>query len=236
MTRRVRPALAAAALALITVGGFATPAGAEVGGGCVVTVNGENVNRAHSPDTAFVFEKGDTIEVVGTSTAPVESYEVRAKYGLFSYPAKSGNPTGDDTTWSGSVQVSDYTRFGVGIYRFDGSSTGAAPCSGWAYIKINGPFPLATVAGGTAAVLTVVGVAGMVSATRPPKGGRAGRGHRWRGSLFGLLAGIGGAVLLQQFGVVPMTPAVMVGVPLGSTLVGLALGWPQLFGAPAAAA
>ena len=67
-----------------------------------------------------------------------------------------------------------------------------------AYIKINGPFPLATVAGGTAAVLTVIGVAGMASATRPPKGAKAGRGHRWRGSLFGLLAGAGVAVLLQQ--------------------------------------
>lgn len=240
MRRRLAHALAAAAVTLLSCGAFgafAAPAGAQVSGGCVVTVNGENVNRAHSPDTAFEFGEGETIEVVGTSTAPVESYEITAKYGLFSYPAKSGEPTGDDLTWSGEVQVDDYTRFGVGLYRFDGSSTGDAPCSGWAYIRINGPFPLTTVAGATAGVLTVVGVAGMASAARPPKGGKPGRGHRWRGSLFGLLAGAGAAVLLQQFGVVPMTPAVMVGVPTGSALVGLALGWPQLFGAaPAAAA
>lgn len=223
--------LAVVGVALAGLGALAVPAGAQVSGGCVVTVNGENVNRAHSPSTAFEFDEGDTIEVVGTSTAPVESYDITAKYGLFSYPAKSGEPTGDDLTWSGSVQVDDYTRFGVGLYRFDGSSTGAAPCSGWAYIRINGPFPLTTVAGAAAGIMTVAGVAGMASAARPAKGGRAGRGHRWRGSIFGLLAGAGAAVLLQQFGVVPMTPAVMVGVPLGTTLVGLGLGWPNLFGA-----
>jgi hypothetical protein len=33
-----------------------------------------------------------------------------------------------------------------------------------------------------------------------------------------------------------MTPAVMVGVPAGTALVGLSLGWPNLFGSPAAAA
>lgn len=227
---------AALVLAFGALGALAAPAGAAVSGGCVVTVNGENVNRAHSPGTAFEFDEGETIRVVGTSTAPVESYDIKMKYGLFSYPAKSGTPTGDDLTWSGSVQVDDYTRFGVGLYRVDGSSTGAAPCSGWAYIKINGPFPLATVAGGTAGVLTVVGVAGMVSATRPPKGAKAGRGRRVRGGFFGLLAGAGAAVLLQQFGVVPMTPAVMVGVPAGGALVGVALGWPQLFGSAAASA
>jgi len=233
--RRLAHALATVAVLLLAMGAFAAPAGAAVSGGCVVTINGENVDRAHSPSTAFEFDEGETIEVMGVSTAPVESYEITAKYGLFSYPAKSGEPTGDKLTWSGSVQVDDYTRFGVGLYRFDGSSTGAAPCSGWAYVKINGPFPLATVAGATAAVFTVVGVAGMASATRPPKSGKPGRGRRWRGSLFGLLAGAGAAVLLQQFGIVPMTPAVMVGMPLGSALVGLGLGWPQLFGAAAPA-
>lgn len=241
MIRRSAHALVASATVLLALGAFAAiagPAGAQVSGGCVVTVNGENVNRAHSPGTAFEFDEGDVIEVVGTSTAPVESYEITMKYGLFSYPAKSGEPTGDDTRWSGEVEVDDYTRFGVGLYRVDGSSTGAAPCSGWAYIRINGPFPLTTVAGAVAGIATVAGIAGVASATRPPKGGKPGRGHRWRGSLFGLLGGVGAAVLLQQFGVVPMTPAVMVGVPAGSALVGLALGWPQLFGsaAPAAAA
>ena len=234
--RRLAHAVAALAVVLLTMGAFAVPAGAEVGGGCVVTVNGQNVDQAHSPDTAFEFRKGDVIRVVGTSTAPVESYKVTARYGLFGYPAKSGTPTGDDLTWTGSVNVSDYARFGTGIYRFDGSSTGAAPCSGWAYIRITGTFPLTTVAGASAAVLTVIGVVGMASAARPPKGGKPGRGHRWRGSLFGLVGGVGAAVLLQQFGVVPMTPAVMVGVPLGSMLVGLGLGWPNLFGTAAPAA
>jgi hypothetical protein len=233
----VLPGLLALATALLAVGAAAaTPAGAAVTGGCTVTINGKNVNTAHSPGTAFEFTEDDVVRVVGTSSAPVESYDIDMVYGLFTYPAKSGSPTGDDTVWAGEVKVGDYTRYGVGIYRVEGSSSGAAPCSGWAYIKITGPFPLTTVAGGAAAIVTVVGIAGMASAVRPPKGGRAGQGHRWRGSLFGAAAGVGVAVLLQQFGVVPMTPAVMVGVPVGTAMVGLALGWPQLFGSAAPAA
>jgi hypothetical protein len=195
-----------------------------------------NVDKAHSPDTAFEFTEDEVVRVVGTSSAPVESYDIDMVYGLFTYPAKSGTPTGDDTVWASEVEVGDYTRYGVGIYRVEGSSSGAAPCSGWAYIKITGPFPLTTVAGGAAAVVAVIGVAGMASAVRPPKGGKPGRGHRWRGLFFGAAAGAGVAVLLQQFGVVPMTPEVMVGVPLGTAMVGLALGWPQLFGSAATAA
>lgn len=234
--RRATRVLLGAAVMLLGLGAFAVPAGAAVDGGCTVTINGVNVDKAHSPGTAFEFSEDEVVRVVGTSSAPVESYDIDMVYGLFTYPAKSGSPTGDDTVWASEVEVGDYTRYGVGIYRVEGSSTGAAPCSGWAYITITGPFPLATVAGGTAALLTVVGVAGMASAARPPKGAKAGRGHRWRGSLFGLLAGAGVAVLLQQFGVVPMTPAVMVGVPVGTAMIGLAIGWPQLFGTASATA
>lgn len=235
MRRHLLPGVLTLAAALLAVGATALPAGAAVTGGCTVTINGKNVNTAHSPGTAFEFTEDEVVRVVGTSSAPVESYDIDMVYGLFTYPAKSGAPTGDDTVWAGAVKLGDYTRYGVGIYRVEGSSSGAAPCSGWAYIKITGPFPLTTVAGGTAAILTVVGIAGMASAVRPPKSQKPGRGHRWRGSLFGLLAGAGVAVLLQQFGVVPMTPEVMVGVPLGTAMVGLALGWPQLFGSAAPA-
>jgi len=58
----------------------------------------------------------------------------------------------------------------------------------------------------------------------------------WRGALSGVLAGVGIAVLLQQYAVVPLTTLVLVGVPLGLALVGLALGWPRRAHAPDAGA
>ena len=58
-------------------------------------------------------------------------------------------------------------------------------------------------------------------------------GHRVQGTISGLVAGLGIAILLQQFGVVPLTTLTLVLVPLGMALIGLAMGWPR-GGAPAA--
>jgi hypothetical protein len=92
-------------------------------------------------------------------------------------------------------------------------------------VRITGAFPLATVAGAVAAVLAGVGIAGALTALRPT--GRAGRGHRIRGPLFGAVGGIGIAVLLQQFAVLAMSALLMIAAPVVGALVGLALGWPR---------
>ena len=55
-------------------------------------------------------------------------------------------------------------------------------------------------------------------------------------AIFGRLAGVGAAVLLQQFAVAPMTPMLMIGVPAGTAMIGLALGWPKAVAAVTAAA
>lgn len=53
------------------------------------------------------------------------------------------------------------------------------------------------------------------------------KGRRVRGVISGFVCGLGIAVLLQQFGVVPLTTALLVAVPVGMAIVGLALGWPR---------
>jgi hypothetical protein len=56
------------------------------------------------------------------------------------------------------------------------------------------------------------------------------KGHRIRGAVSGLVAGLGLAILLQQFAIVPLTTLVLVLVPLGMALVGVAVGWPRAGG------
>ncbi|GMU77530.1 MAG: hypothetical protein AMXMBFR46_03290 [Acidimicrobiia bacterium] len=233
MRRRLLQTVGLVPLAVLALGMLAAPAGAQdsISGGCTVRFNGVDARKGHSPSSAFEYDEGDVIKVVGTAPGPITGYDVFMKYGFLRYKAKSGTVTGQKTTWTGTADVDDYAKFGVGLYRAEGASTGTV-CRGWAYIKINGPVPLATAAGAGAAVVALVGVAGMASAAAGK--GTPGKGHRWRGSLFGLLAGAGAAVLLQQFAVVPMTPAVMVGVPLGSAALGLAIGWPKAAAAAAA--
>ncbi len=52
-------------------------------------------------------------------------------------------------------------------------------------------------------------------------------GHRVRGTISGFVFGLGVAILLQQFAIVALTLAVVVGLPVGMAVVGLAIGWPR---------
>ena len=60
-------------------------------------------------------------------------------------------------------------------------------------------------------------------------------GHRVQGGISGAVAGLGIAILLQQFAVVPLTTLTLVLLPLGMALVGVAMGWPRGGSAPVAA-
>ena len=59
-------------------------------------------------------------------------------------------------------------------------------------------------------------------------------GHRVQGGVSGVVTGLGIAILLQQFGVVPLTTLTLLLLPIGMALVGVAMGWPR--GAPPATA
>jgi hypothetical protein len=52
-------------------------------------------------------------------------------------------------------------------------------------------------------------------------------GHRVRGGLSGLFFGLGVAILLQQFGIVPLTTVMLVALPGGMALLGVGVGWPR---------
>ena len=52
-------------------------------------------------------------------------------------------------------------------------------------------------------------------------------GHRVQGGISGAIAGLGIAILLQQFAILPLTTLTLVLLPLGMALVGVAMGWPR---------
>jgi hypothetical protein len=58
-----------------------------------------------------------------------------------------------------------------------------------------------------------------------------GKGRRVRGVISGFVCGLGIAVLLQQFAIVPLSTVLVIAVPVGMAIVGLALGWPRGGGA-----
>jgi hypothetical protein len=171
--RRIPVGLATLGTALLLGATLAAPAAGaaapeQVTGGCSVTVNGTDANTAHNASNAIEVGENDTVNVVGNAPGPITGYTVKMKLGPIKFTAKDEATDGTDTTWTGRVKVSDYAQYGVGLYRVEGASTGTV-CTGWAYLKVTGKFPLTTVAGATAAAFTVVGAAGMASAARRPK-------------------------------------------------------------------
>ncbi|MEZ5142324.1 MAG: hypothetical protein R2726_07355 [Acidimicrobiales bacterium] len=160
---RSRRAVAAVLLlaAVLTAPALATdPAAAQVGGGCSATVNGTDADSARSARTAVVVDEGESVVVTGNAPGPISGYDLYLTFGPIRFPAASGTVESGKTSYTTTVDVGDYARYGVGLYRVEGETVGT-PCTGWAYVKVVGPFPLFTVAGVVGAALTLVGLVGM---------------------------------------------------------------------------
>lgn len=214
-------AVATVAAALVAVL-FVAPAQAEINGPCSATINGESV-AGHSTGAT-----GDPIKVKRHSQVPVSMsaaqeishLKVQIQFAGFGWTVHNEPTTG--TSWSKDVNVDKYAKYGVGFYKVSGSSSGSdLSCSGAALVKVEGN-PLATVAGGVALGLTVIGAIGLALL-----GLRGGGG--WplaAGPLLGLIGGLGVGVLLQQYGLIYPTRGVAI-VELAAGVV-LGLGVPGL--------
>src|SRR6266508_2686956 len=195
----IAPALAlGAALFLL----LAAPAGAEIAGGCRVSINGTDVGAISSADPAQAIHvaQGGQATVVLESPSPITELHIFLEFAGQRIPAVQRPVNG--TTVRETVPVDKYLRNekgaggAVGLYKVIGEGRGGGTCAGSALILVEGN-PLQTIAG----------VAGAF-------GGPRGLGWRPKlsglGLLGGLLAGAGGLVLGQQYGVVyPTAPAVI---------------------------
>jgi hypothetical protein len=170
MSAAGRLARAAAATALVGAVSFvAPPAGAQVTGGCTATVAGQDADGAHNARNAITVGADETIVVAGTAPGPITGYKVFMTFGPARVQVADGEVTDGGNTWTSTVDVADYATYGVGLYRIEGETTGT-PCTGWAYVKVTGKFPLFTVAGAVGGLLTLGGAAGMaLSWPRKPK-------------------------------------------------------------------
>lgn len=175
MTTFPRLAPTAAAIALVGLTSFgASPADAEVTGGCSATIAGTDANSAQSARSAVTVGADESVVVTGTAPGPITGYKVFLTFGPTRFQVADGTVTDGGNTWSSTVNVADYAIYGVGLYRVEGETTGT-PCTGWGYVKVTGKFPLFTVAGAVGGALTVAGAAGMaLSWPRKPKAIRTG--------------------------------------------------------------
>jgi hypothetical protein len=124
-------------------------------------MNGVDANTISTPGTALEVPYDGTISIEVTSEARISGHEARLEF-IGSIPWTVSRGVDDGTSWSGSVDVAKYSKYGVGLYRVTGESFGAGACSGSAFVKVTGKSPLSTAAGAAAAGLAGLGALGMI--------------------------------------------------------------------------
>lgn len=192
---------------------WAAPAPAQISGPCTATVNGQDVATATSPASAIEVGHDDTVTVAGTDSTGAPFTVIKLRFPPLPDVTVHDEPNDDGTDWGGSVAVSDYATWGVGLYQVSG---GTDDCTGRAWIRVTGRSPFTTVAGGVGLAL---GATGVVGAGRSLRRAKPGFGSLLRSMTGAAPLGIGAALLAQQMAITPLTGATVVAWTAGAASV-----------------
>jgi len=216
--------VATAFLSVVVVGALlAAGAGATTNGPCSATINGVNVKdqSSTSASNAIVVTKDAKVPVTMSASKPISALQVRISLLGLGRTVKSGPASG--TSWVRTVNVKDYSFWGVGLYQVSGSSTGAGlSCSGTAIVRVEGS-PLSTPAGWAGIGLAAVGVLGVLGVALAALRGAGMVTSTLLGLLAGLAGGLGVTVLLQQYSVLFPTGQITIGMLVLGAVVGVAV-------------
>ena len=204
-----------AALVVAWLSLFPSQAVATVEGPCTASIDNVNVTKGHDdPGDAVPLQSGDEIPVAGTATSRVTdlSYTVHVAGG--GVQVGSVVIAQDGLSWEGTVDLDKISNATVGLFEVTAEvQTTGAPCTGTAYVCIEGRSPFTTAAGAGATLFGVGGAILLVLSFTRARGMGLARSSL-QGFAGGATAGLGGAVLLQQFCTLPLTAASAVGVPV----------------------
>jgi hypothetical protein len=213
-----------AAVALVAIAAVVAPsAAAEISGPCTATINGQNVKDqgVGALDKAITVENGAIVPVTMSAGSEISHLKIQIEFAGMRWTVRDKASHGK--SWSSDVKVKNYAKYGVGLYKVIGSSSGGVSCSGSALVKVKGN-PLTTIAGIVGLIAALGGIAGVGGALLlASHAGAMGVGKSLLGLLSGLVGGLGLAVLLQQFALVYPTPAATTVCLGGGSLVGIGL-------------
>lgn len=216
MSRRFSVVALAIGLALVA----APMATATIDGPCKASIAGVNVaDRGTSATSDAITVANDAIVRVSMSASkPIDQLKVELEFAGVRWTVHDRPTSG--TSWSSAVNVDDYAKYGVGLYKVIGSSSGSGlSCSGAALVKVEGS-PLSTVAGLVGLGLAIVGGVGLALLAL---GGPGSGGRRVLGLLLGIAFAVGVGVLLQEFAVLYPTQGVAIALLVGGAALGVLL-------------
>ena len=188
---------------------------ATVTGPCTASIDGVDVTDGHDdPGSAVPLQSGTQVPVAGTAEARVNtlSYTVHVAGG--GIQVGSVIISEDGRSWSGTVDLANFSTATVGVFEVTAEvETQDGDCTGVAYVCVEGRSPFTTAAGAGATALAVGG--GILLALSLVRGGGMGATRSAvQGFAGGATAGLGAAVLLQQFCILPLTAASAAGIPI----------------------
>jgi hypothetical protein len=188
---------------------------ATVIGPCTVLIDGVDVTSGHdAPGRAVPLQSGSQVAVDGTASSRVTDLTYTVHIAGGSVQVGTVTIAQDGLGWSGTVDLESTSNATVGLFEVTTEvRTIGQDCSGVAYVCIEGRSPFTTIAGAGATVFGVGGGILLVLSFTRARGLGAARASL-QGFAGGAAAGFGGAVLLQQFCMVPLTPASAAGIPV----------------------
>ncbi len=212
-----------AAVAMLTIAAIVVPsAAAEISGPCNATINGQNVKNQGTGAFAdpITVENHAIVPVTMSAASQISQLKIQIQFAGMSWTVRDKASHGK--SWSSDVKVKNYAKWGVGLYKVVGSSGGVS-CSGSALVKVKGN-PLTTVAGIVGLVAALMGLGGIGAAVAMTmRAGALSFGRSLGGLVFGLIAGLGLAVLAQEYSLMyPTLGAAVSSVGLGA-LFGIGL-------------
>ena len=195
----MRKLLRLALVAVFATGAFLLGAGggsvadATASGPCTGTFNGVDVatRSATDPSQAIEVSSTQSVDAAATSAQAISTYEVQLSFSGLTWTVATGTANG--TSWTRTVKVGDYSKFGVGLYQVHVISHGAASCESTFLVRVAGS-PFRSIAGWMSLVLAGLGLgAGAMALT---SGGQ--RSLRSKLAL-GAVGGLGFVGLSQEF-------------------------------------
>lgn len=202
--------LAAILLILVPIG-----ASASVSGGCQVTGTASKSGTTDLTSADIWHLRSDDV-VRGSATYPSQTY-VHVYALIFGIPIPVYSSNGKDTKGSaGPFDVSDYSRY-TRVFAAGGASD---TCTGAVLIIIDDQSPFTNAAGLLGLILAAIGLIGLAMLLFGGSGS-GGCGSIFFGVLAGLLAGLGGALIAAEAGLIdPRNIAGLVVIGVG-VVVGL---------------
>ncbi len=214
-------------LAVVAVGAIAaivaSTAAADISGPCTASIAGQNVQGRGTGafGDAITVEKNAVVPVTMNARTQISHLKIQIEFAGMRWTVRDKPSHGP--SWANSVNVKKYSKYGVGLYKVIGSSSGGTSCSGAALVRVKGN-PLSTPAGIIGLIAALLGLGGIAgTAALALHSGAMGIGKSLLGLIAGLLGGLGLAVLLQQYAVVYPSMIAAIAFVGGGAVVGVGL-------------